>query len=219
MAANYPVVAVDQQRICPAILDDAGGQLGYLRLGVRTSVATIGDQRLNPPVFDVQDLGHGMQKPASVADPQLIGRLDQAVTRVVTGKPGGNLILLPDGRAMLRCRSPHGILHRKDPLNSSGRLQILTRKRRRPQFPVAFDVCWSLLATLAAMVAKFPENVAALKAHEFRVHPHDSTAIRKRWQFHVTSLRQAGTLVPADPFRLAATVVKAFCHSRHAVLR
>ena len=47
----------------------------------------------------------------------------------------------------------------------SFRQKIQTRKRRRPQFPVAFDVCWSLLATLAAMVANFPENVAHRTAH------------------------------------------------------
>ena len=156
-----------------------------------------------------------MQIPATRAGPQLSRRWMLVVTGVVTG----NLVFWPDAIAMPGCRPPQGFAARKDPSISSGQLENQTRKRRRPQSPVAFGACRSLLATLAAMVAKSPENVAAQIAPESRIHPHDSEAVGKGWQFHATSLRQSGASRTATPFRFAATVAKAFCHARHAVVR
>jgi hypothetical protein len=64
--AMMPWLAIHQDRVGPAELDDAGRELGDLRLGMRARIAGEGDQRLDLPVLDVQGLGHGMQKPATV---------------------------------------------------------------------------------------------------------------------------------------------------------
>ena len=53
-----PLLAIDQDRIGPAELDDAGGDLGHLRVGVRARIAGEGDQRLDLAVLDVQGFGH-----------------------------------------------------------------------------------------------------------------------------------------------------------------
>ncbi len=116
---------IDQDRIGPAELDDAGGQLGNLGIRVNAWITSERDQRLDLAVFDVQGWGHGMQKPATRAGPRLIGNLVQLVTRVVTGNPG-NLVLRSDAIEMPGCRSPHVILCRKDPLKPLGLRCILT---------------------------------------------------------------------------------------------
>jgi len=54
VARDDAVVAIHQQRIGPAVLDDAGGDLGDLRIGVRARIAGVGDQRLDLAVLDVE---------------------------------------------------------------------------------------------------------------------------------------------------------------------
>ncbi len=54
MTGNDAVVAIDQDRIRPAVLDDAGCDLGNLRLGMRARIAGVGNQRLKFAVLDVQ---------------------------------------------------------------------------------------------------------------------------------------------------------------------
>jgi hypothetical protein len=54
VARNDPVVAVHQHRIRPAVLDDAGGDLGHLIVGVSAWIAGVGDQRLDLAVLDVE---------------------------------------------------------------------------------------------------------------------------------------------------------------------
>jgi len=44
-------VAVHQNRVRPAVLDDAGRDLGDLRLGMRARIAGVGNQRLDLGVF------------------------------------------------------------------------------------------------------------------------------------------------------------------------
>ena len=60
------VGTIDQDRVGPAEFNDAGREFGDLRLGMRARISGERDQRLDLPVFDVQGLGHGMQKPATV---------------------------------------------------------------------------------------------------------------------------------------------------------
>ena len=48
------VVAVDEDRVRPAVLDDAGRDLGDLTLGVRARIAGVGNQRLDLAVLDVE---------------------------------------------------------------------------------------------------------------------------------------------------------------------
>ena len=56
------VVAVDQDRIRPAVLDDAGRDLGDLALGVRARIAGVGYQRLDLAVLDVERVQSGFPK-------------------------------------------------------------------------------------------------------------------------------------------------------------
>ena len=47
MPGDDAACAIDQNRIRPAVLDDAGRDLGDLRLGMRARIAGVGNQRLN----------------------------------------------------------------------------------------------------------------------------------------------------------------------------
>ena len=58
VAGNDAVGAVDEDGLCPAELDDAGGQLGDLRLGMRARIAGERDQRLDLAILDAQLFGH-----------------------------------------------------------------------------------------------------------------------------------------------------------------
>lgn len=56
------VVAIDQDRVRPAVLDDAGRDLGNLALGVRARIAGVGNQRLDLAVLDVERVQSGNPK-------------------------------------------------------------------------------------------------------------------------------------------------------------
>ena len=58
VTGNDAVGAVDEDGLCPAELDDAGGQLGDLRLGVRGRIGGEWDQRLDLAILDAQLFGH-----------------------------------------------------------------------------------------------------------------------------------------------------------------
>ena len=62
VSGNDAVVAIDQDRVCPAVLDDAGRDLGDLALGVRARVAGVGNQRLDLAVLDVERVQSGNPK-------------------------------------------------------------------------------------------------------------------------------------------------------------
>jgi hypothetical protein len=59
---NDAVVAIDQDRIRPAVLDDAGRDLGDLALGVRARIASVGNQRIDLAVLDVERVQSGFPK-------------------------------------------------------------------------------------------------------------------------------------------------------------
>ena len=52
MSANNAIIAIHQERVCKTIFHDAGGDLGYLRLGVGPGIACNRDERLDLAVFD-----------------------------------------------------------------------------------------------------------------------------------------------------------------------
>ena len=54
MTGNNTIGAIDQNRICPAVLNDAGGDLGHLRISVRAGISGVRNQRVNLAVLDVQ---------------------------------------------------------------------------------------------------------------------------------------------------------------------
>ncbi|MCY1374099.1 hypothetical protein D9M69_614160 [compost metagenome] len=62
MPGDDAVVAVDQDRIRPAVLDDAGRDLGDLAFGVRARIAGVGNQRLDLTVLDVERVQSGNPK-------------------------------------------------------------------------------------------------------------------------------------------------------------
>ena len=55
---DHAADTVDQHRICPAKLSDAGGDLNHLLLAVGARVAGERDQRVNLAVLDVEGI-HG----------------------------------------------------------------------------------------------------------------------------------------------------------------
>ena len=59
---NDAVVAIDQDRVRPAVLDDAGRDLGNLALGMRARIAGVGNQRLDLAVLDVELVQSGFPK-------------------------------------------------------------------------------------------------------------------------------------------------------------
>ena len=56
------VVAIDEDRIRPAVLDDAGRDLGDLGIMVRARIAGVGNQRLDLAVLDVERVQSGNPK-------------------------------------------------------------------------------------------------------------------------------------------------------------
>jgi hypothetical protein len=62
VSGDDAVVAIDEDRVCPAVLDDAGRDLGDLTLGVRARIAGVGNQRLDLAVLDVERVQSGSPK-------------------------------------------------------------------------------------------------------------------------------------------------------------
>jgi hypothetical protein len=54
VARDDAVVAIHQHRVRPAVLDDAGGDLGHLIVSVRARIAGVGNQRRDLAVLDVE---------------------------------------------------------------------------------------------------------------------------------------------------------------------
>ena len=54
MTGNNTVFTIDQHRIGQAELNDAGGDLGHLRIRVRAGISGVRNQRVNLAVLDVQ---------------------------------------------------------------------------------------------------------------------------------------------------------------------
>ena len=136
------VVAIDQDRVRPAVLDNAGRDLGDLRFGVRARVAGVGDQRLDLAVLDVQWVqGFGFQKnkrsavsaqpKTKPADGRCRGRVGVKGANLTGCEPRtrANLGSHPDARKASRSRPPHGLFRRKGPFRlgsvASKRLWLL----------------------------------------------------------------------------------------------
>ena len=54
MSSNDAVLAINQNRVCPAVFDDTGRDLDDLAFGVRAWIAGVGNQRLDLAVLNVE---------------------------------------------------------------------------------------------------------------------------------------------------------------------
>jgi hypothetical protein len=68
VARDDAVVAINQYRVRPAIFDDAGGDLGDLRIGMCARIAGVGNQRLDLAVLDVERIQRGCPENRKPAD-------------------------------------------------------------------------------------------------------------------------------------------------------
>ncbi len=68
VARDDAVVTINQDRVRPAIFDDAGGDLGDLRIGMCARIAGVGNQRLDLAVLDVERIQRGCPENRKPAD-------------------------------------------------------------------------------------------------------------------------------------------------------
>ena len=73
MSGDDPMLPIDEDRISPAVLDDAGGNLGHLRFGVGTGIPGERNQRLNLAVLDVEHVLFVYSKMKRPAQWQAVG--------------------------------------------------------------------------------------------------------------------------------------------------
>jgi hypothetical protein len=126
VTGDHTVLAIDQDRVGPAELGDAGGDARDLLVAVRARIAGVGDQRLDLAVRDGERVQNRCLGNEEARRRRTVGGLGVSGRRsraggLQTANPA-NLGLHPDAIEAPRSRPPHGFSARKDPSRSAGRI-------------------------------------------------------------------------------------------------